>query len=280
MGEIMITKGAALKLANGVELPQVGLGVYKLGDKTVASIHAALAAGYRSIDTATRYQNEDLVGEAVRTCGLPRSDVFVTTKVWNDAQREHRQRQAFEDSLRVLDIEYIDMYMVHWAIEGCYVETWKILEKLYEEKLVRAIGVCNFEIHHLEELAKHAGIMPMVNQIEIHPKNTRKELIRYCQERGIVCEAWAPLGSGTVLEEPVLNEIAEKYGKTPAQVILRWDLQNGLAVIPRSSNPVRIAQNIDLYDFELSEEDMARIDALNENWINPLSGGDPNNVTF
>ena len=276
----MIKKGGTLKLHNGVELPQVGFGVYKLGEKTVESVLAAVASGYRSIDTATRYKNEDLVGEAVRTCGLKRSELFVATKVWNDDQREHRQRQAFEDSLRMLDIEYIDMYMVHWAIEGCYTETWKILEKLYEEKLVRAIGVCNFEIHHLEELDRHADIMPMVNQIEIHPKNTRKELIRYCRERGIVCEAWAPLGSGTVLEEPVLLELSKKYEKTPAQVILRWDLQSGVAVIPRSSNPARIAQNIDLYDFELEEEDMAKIDALNENWINPLSGGDPNNVTF
>ena len=177
----MLTKESCALLHNGVKMPYIGLGVYNTKDKTVSAIHSALECGYRHIDTATRYKNEDEVGLAIREAAVPREEIFVTTKVWNDAQREHRQREAFENSLKMLNLEYVDLYMVHWAIEGCYCETWKILEKLYEEKLVRAIGVCNFEIHHLKELEKIQSIAPMVNQIEIHPKNTRKDLIAYCK---------------------------------------------------------------------------------------------------
>ena len=268
------------KLKNGIILPCIGLGAYKLGDKTVSSVLAALAAGYRMIDTASRYENEAEVGEAVRKSGIPREEIFITTKVWNEDQRNHTQREAFEASLQRLGMDYVDMYMVHWAIEGRFVETWKILLDLYEQKRVRVIGVCNFEIPHLEELWTRTGVLPMVNQIEIHPKNTRKELIAWCKAHGIQVEAWAPLGSGMVLGLPELAEIAARHGRTPAQVILRWDLQNGIAVIPRSTSPERIAQNADIFDFELTDEEMSAIDALNENWINPLSGGDPNNVTF
>lgn len=276
----MLTKDSCAVLHNGVKIPYVGFGVYNLKEKTIPSIEAALASGYRHIDTATRYQNEKEVGEVVRSCGLKREDIFVTTKVWNDAQREHRQREAFENSLKELGLEYVDMYMVHWAIEGAYCETWKILEKLYEEKLVRAIGVCNFEIHHLQEIEKIQNIAPMVNQIEIHPKNTRKELIKYCQEHNIVCEAWSPLGSGTLIDNPVLVELGKKYNKTSAQIMLRWDLQQNIVVIPRSSNPGRIAQNMDVFDFEISVEDMALIDSLNENQYNSITGANPDNVTF
>ncbi len=268
------------QLQNGVMLPCIGLGAYRLGDHTVSAVLAALKAGYRMIDTASRYENEAEVGEAVRASGLAREDVFVTTKIWNDDQRNHTQWQAFEASLKRLGMDYVDMYMVHWAIEDQYIETWKVLLQLYEEKLTRVIGVCNFEIPHLQALEAATGFLPMVNQIEIHPKNTRKELIAWCREHGIVVEAWAPLGSGTVLGIKTLSDIGARYGKSPAQVILRWDLQNHIAVIPRSSNPERISQNADIFDFSLTEEEMGMIDALNENWINPLSGGDTNNVTF
>ena len=276
----MLNSKSCAVLHNNVNIQYIGLGVYNMGDKTIPSINTALKNGYRHIDTATRYKNEKEVGIAIAESGIKREDIFITTKIWNDAQREHRQREAFENSLKMLNMEYVDLYLIHWAIEGCYCETWKVLEKLYEEKLVRAIGVCNFEIHHLKELEKFQSIAPMVNQIEIHPKNTRKELISYCKKEGIVCEAWSPLGSGTLIDNPVLSEIGKKYNKTSAQVMLRWDLQQNIVTVPRSTNPQRIAQNIDIFDFELSDEDMKTIDDMNENQYNSITGADPNNVTF
>ncbi|MBB6692641.1 aldo/keto reductase [Cohnella xylanilytica] len=258
--------GTKTKLRNGVEMPRVGLGVWKVTAEGEAerAIHAAVKAGYRSIDTAKVYRNEADVGQAIRTCGVPREELFVTTKIWNEDQGYDRTLAAFEESRERLGIDVIDLLLIHWPGKDKYVETWRAFEKLYADGRVRAIGVSNFHVHHLRKLAEASEIAPMVNQVEFHPLLTQKELLAYCKENGIQLEAWSPLMQGN-LDIPTLKEIAAKHGKSPAQVVLRWDLQHGVVTIPKSVTPTRIAENADLFDFELSEEDMARIDALNEN---------------
>lgn len=267
---------STIALNNGVSMPIFGLGVYKAEEDTAPAVQCALKNGYRLIDTAAFYMNEKEVGEGIRTSGIAREEVFVTTKLWNDKQREGRQREAFEASLKALDMEYVDLYLIHWPVPGKIHETWKVLEQLYEEKLVRAIGVSNFLEHHLEELSVKGNVAPAVDQFECNPYLTRKELREYCREHDIVAEAWSPLGRGAAFEEPVLKEMASKYGKNVAQIILRYDVQNGIVTIPKSVREERIMENADVFDFELTAEDVERIDGLNKN----LMHGDPDHVDF
>ncbi|WP_243387541.1 aldo/keto reductase [Bacillus kexueae] len=266
-------------LHNGVEMPWFGLGVFKVedGNEAIHSVKMALEVGYRSIDTAAIYENEEGVGQGIRESGVPREEIFVTSKVWNSDQGYESTLQAFQATLDRLGLDYLDLYLIHWPVEGKYKETWKALEHLYKEGKVRAIGVSNFHIHHLEDLMKDAEIKPMVNQVELHPRLAQKELREYCEKHGIQMEAWSPLMQGKLLDNEVLVEIGEKYGKTPAQVILRWDLQSGIITIPKSIKRERIIQNASIFDFELSKEDMDRIDALNKD---ERVGPDPDNFDF
>lgn len=256
-------------LHNGVKMPYFGIGTFKVpdGEVVINQVKTALEVGYRHIDTAALYENEEGVGIAIKESGIPREEIFVTTKVWNTDQGYDSTLRAFEKSLKKLDLDYVDLYLIHWAVEGRekYLETWRALETLYKEGRVRAIGVSNFQIHHLEDVMAHGEIKPMVNQVELHPLLSQPELREFCKKNDIKVTAWGPLGQGRLLDHPVLKEIGEKYGKTVAQVILRWHLQNDVIVIPKSTRLERIKENADIFDFELSAEDMAKIDALNEN---------------
>ncbi|KIV53881.1 glyoxal reductase [Aneurinibacillus migulanus] len=266
-------------LHNGVHMPWLGLGVYKTqeGEEVEQAVKAAIEAGYRSIDTASLYHNERGVGKAIQTCGIPREDLFITTKIWNSDQGYDSTLRAFEQSREKLGLEYLDLYLIHWPVKEKYKDTWRAMEKLYENGLVRAIGVSNFHVHHLEDLLTDARIVPMVNQVEFHPRLTQKDLLVFCKKKGIQLEAWSPLMRGRLLDETTLNDIARKHGKTPVQVILRWDLQHGVVTIPKSVHAERIIANADIFDFTLSKEEMERIDALNRN---ERSGQDPDHFHF
>jgi len=255
-------------LHNGVEMPWIGLGVFKVqdGEEVVRSVKSALEAGYRSIDTAAIYKNEEGVGRAIAESNVPREELFITTKLWNANQGYDTTLKAFDESMEKLGLDYLDLYLIHWPLpsQGKYVETWKALEKLYKDGRVRAIGVSNFKIHHLEEIIANCEIVPMVNQVEYHPRFNQRELHEYCKKNKIQLEAWSPLMQGGLLDDPVLVEIAEKYNKSTAQVIIRWDLQTEVITIPKSTKPHRIAENADIFDFELSQEDMEKINDLNQ----------------
>lgn len=248
-------------------MPWFGLGVFKVqeGTEVEEAVKAAIKNGYRSIDTAAIYQNEEGVGKAIKESGVSRDELFITSKVWNSDQGYETTLQAYETSLKKLGLEYLDLYLIHWPGKNKFKDTWKALEKLYDDGRVRAIGVSNFNIHHLEDLLKDAGIKPMVNQVEYHPHLTQKELLIFCQQEGIQLEAWSPLKRGQLLDDPTINEIAKKYRKTTAQVILRWDLQTKVVTIPKSIKEQRIIENADIFDFELTEEDIRKIDGLNKN---------------
>ncbi len=256
-----------VKLNNGIEMPILGLGVFRSeeGEEVENAVKTALMHGYLGIDTASIYQNERGVGKAIKESGLNREDIFLTSKVWNTEQGYGRTLKAFSNSLDKLQTEYLDLYLIHWPKGKRSVETWKALEELYEEGKIRAIGVSNFLIHHLEEFLPECKIIPAVNQVEFHPELIQPKLLTYCQNKGIQLEAWAPIMKGKVNEIPVMQEIASKYGKTPVQVVLRWDIQKGVVTIPKSVKPERIVSNADIFDFELSAEDMAKIDALDNN---------------
>ncbi|MFC2949639.1 aldo/keto reductase [Virgibacillus sediminis] len=255
-----------VKLNNGVEMPAFGLGVYKVedGEVTISSVRTAIENGYRSIDTAAFYGNERGVGQAIRESSVPREELFITTKVWNDQQGYDETLQAFEESLSKLGLDYLDLYLIHWPVTGMYKDTWKAMEKLYEEGRVRAIGVCNFHEQHLNDLLPECTVKPAINQVEYHPHLTQEKLMEYCDREGIQLEAWSPLKRGEIFDEPILQEVAEKHGKTVAQVVLRWDLQNGVITIPKSTKEHRIKENADIFDFSLSDEDMERINSLNK----------------
>lgn len=255
-------------LNNDREMPLLGLGVYKAtGDNEAENaIAAAVEAGYRLIDTASVYKNEENVGRGISRCGIPRKDLFITTKVWNTAQRLGDIQGAFERSLERLKLDYVDLYLVHWPVPGCYLSTWKELEAIRKSGRALSIGVSNFEIRHLEELFKISGVIPAVNQIECHPLCYPKELIEYCQARGIQIQAYAPLARGAYLDNDVLCVLGTKYGRTPAQIGLRWAVQKGISVIPKSVHPDRIAANGAIFDFAIEEEDMAILDTLNQNF--------------
>ncbi len=253
-------------LNNGVRMPWLGLGVWKVGDgrEVENTVKMAVEAGYRSIDTAAVYGNEKGVGKAVRECRVSREELFITTKVWNSSQGYDSTLKAFEESRKKLGLEYIDLYLIHWPVSDKFKETWKALEKLYKDGLVRAIGVSNFHIHHIEDLLLDSEFVPVVNQVELHPVLNQKELRSFCKSHEIQIEAWSPLMKGK-LDNSVLGEIGRKYGKTPAQVVLRWDMQNEVIVIPKSVHKHRIIENADIFDFELDTEDMEKIDNLNQN---------------
>ncbi|MBS4214599.1 aldo/keto reductase [Neobacillus rhizophilus] len=274
---------ATTTLKNGVQMPWFGIGVFKVeeGPELVEAVKTAIKHGYRSIDTAAIYGNEEGVGQGIREglkeAGIAREDLFVTSKVWNADLGYDSTIAAYEKSLNKLGLEYLDLFLIHWPVEGKYRESWKALETLYKEGRVRAIGVSNFHVHHLEELMKGAEIIPMVNQVEYHPRLTQKELQAFCVEQGIQLEAWSPLMQGQLLDNYVLKEIADKYKKSVAQVILRWDLQNGVVTIPKSTKEHRIVENASVFDFMLTEEDMKRIDGLNQNH---RVGPDPDNFDF
>lgn len=270
-------------LHNGVKMPWFGLGLSGAEDGSEAAntVRTAIVHGYRCFDTAALYGNETGVGQGIREglkeTGLLREDLFITSKVWNSDLGYESTLAAYEKSLKKLGLDYLDLYLIHWPVEGKFKDAWRALETIYKEGRVKAIGVSNFHIHHLEELMKDAEIKPMVDQVEYHPRLAQKELHKFCKSQGIQLEAWSPLMQGELLEEPLLVEIASKLEKTVAQVILRWDLQNGVVTIPKSTKEFRIIQNSQIFDFELTDEDMERIASLNEN---RRVGPDPDNFNF
>lgn len=270
-------------LHNGVKMPWLGIGVFKVeeGPELVNAIKFAIKLGYRSIDTAAIYENEAGVGQAIqegiKEAGISREELFITSKVWNSDLGYESTIAAYETSLKKLGLDYLDLYLVHWPVENKYKEAWRALETLYKEGKVKAIGVSNFQVHHLKALMKDAEVKPMVNQVEYHPRLTQKEVQQFCLDNEIQLEAWSPLMQGQLLDHPSLLEIASKYNKTVPQIIIRWDLQNGVITIPKSTKEHRIMENSNIFDFHLSEEDMERIHDLNENH---RVGPDPDNFDF
>jgi diketogulonate reductase-like aldo/keto reductase len=255
-------------LNNGVEMPQLGFGVWQVADdEAERAVSTALEAGYRSIDTAAIYGNEEGTGRAIASSGLPREELFVTTKLWNADQGHDSTLRAFDTSLKKLGLEYVDLYLIHWPMpeRGTFVDTYKAFEKLYEEGRAKAIGVSNFLPEHLTTLLEATSVVPAVNQIELHPQLQQQTAREVHAEHGIATEAWSPLGSGKgLLDVPAIVAIARKHGRTPAQVVLRWHLQLGNVVIPKSVTPSRIKENFDVFDFSLDEEDLGAISALDE----------------
>lgn len=249
-------------LHNGVTIPALGFGTFLLENGEIAyqATRAALELGYRSIDTAAVYGNEESVGRALADSGVPRADVFVTTKLWNSEQGYDTTLRAFDESMKRLGIETLDLYLIHWPGKDRYAETWRAFEKLYAEGRIRAIGVSNFLVHHLETLAATAHVRPMVNQIETHPMLWQAEAIEYCRKNGILIEAWSPLmRGGDALQNPVIVEIAARHGKTPAQVILNWLIGEGIRVLPKSAHRERISENMQLFDFALAANEIAAL---------------------
>jgi diketogulonate reductase-like aldo/keto reductase len=264
---------ASLPLLTGARIPQVGLGVWQTPrGVTQAAVTAALQGEYRHVDTAMIYRNEEDVGRAVRESGVPRAEVFVTTKLWNADQGFDPALRAFDASLARLGLEYVDLYLIHWPVAGRRLDSWRALERIHAEKRARAIGVSNFMKPHLEELLARASVVPAANQIELTPFLQRRETVSFCQEHGIVVEAYSPLTRGERLGHPVVVDVARGAGRTPAQVLLRWGIQHGFVVLPKSANPARIAENAALFDFVLDAGAMARLDALDEGLV---TGWDP-----
>jgi 2,5-diketo-D-gluconate reductase A len=259
-----------IMLNNGQTIPQLGFGVFLVKPAaTEQAVTQALEAGYRHIDTAQMYGNEKQVGRAIARSGLKRSQVFVTTKLANDAHEPDDARKAFDASLEHLGFDYVDLFLIHWPLPtrygGDFVATWKALEGFYRDGRARSIGVSNFSAHHLRRLHQESDVPPAVNQIEVHPYLTQPELRQFCADHQLTVEAWSPLGRGAVLEDPEVVSIAGAVGKTPAQVVLRWHIQRGDIVFPKSVSPDRIKENIDVFGFELSDSDLERISALNRN---------------
>lgn len=259
-------------LNSGTSVPQVGLGVWQAGGSTKKAVAAALQAGYRHVDTAAVYGNEAGVGAAIAESGLPRDQVFVTTKLWNNDQGYDKALRAFDASLKRLKLEYVDLYLIHWPVAGLRLESWRALEQLFSEKRARAIGVSNFLEPHLEELTKSAKVLPAVNQIELTPFLQRSGTVALCRKLGITLEAYSPLTRGQRLSHPVVLELAATTGRSPAQVLLRWGVQRGFVILPKSVTPERIVENAALFDFELDAGSMAKLDALEEGLV---TGWDP-----
>jgi diketogulonate reductase-like aldo/keto reductase len=268
-----------VNLLNGVKMPYLGLGVFgsEEGTETIQAIHWAFELGYRHIDTATMYYNEKSVGDAVRASGVKREEIFITTKVWNSDQGYQNTLDAFSTSMDKLQMDYLDLYLIHWPVQDKYIETWEALQELYERKLVKAIGVSNFLSHHIEDIIRQRGNIPMVNQIEFHPYLVQPDLLNYCQRNNILVEAWSPILKGKVNDIPLLQQLGDKYGKSPVQVTLRWDLQKGIITIPKSVKYERILSNADIFDFELTEREVKQIDSLDKQ---ERIGAHPDNFDF
>lgn len=267
------------KLHNGVEMPYLGLGTYQSDNdqEVVDAVKSALNVGYRHIDTAAAYNNEEGVGQGIRESGVPRKYIFVTSKVWNTDQGYASTLEAFEKSLERLGTDYLDLYLVHWPVAGKYIDTWKALETLYHQKKVRAIGVSNFLRHHLEVVLKDTEIVPMVNQMEFHPHVVQQDLIDFCVDNAIQYESWSPFMQGKLFDLDSCDGLAAKYGKSVAQIILRWNLQKGVVAIPKSAHTDRIKSNAAIFDFELSAADIAFLDGLENG---ERTGADPDNFDF
>jgi len=263
-------------LHNGVKMPCLGIGTYKVenGSTVIESVKEALKVGYRHIDTAAFYNNEDGVGTAIKESGVSREDIFLVSKVWNSDQGYEKTLKAFHSSLKKLGTNYLDLYLIHWPTP-LHKETWRALEKLYKDGFIRAIGTSNFTVNHIKDIMADAEILPMVNQVEFHPYLVQSELRKFCRENSIQLEAWSPLMRGKIIEIPLLQELAEKYGKTISQIVLRWDLQMGVVTIPKSTNPSRIKENAGVFDFQLSEEDVNKILLLDKGL---RVGSDPDKV--
>lgn len=268
-----------VQLSNGVQMPYFGLGVFKTkeGQEVIDSVTYALDAGYRHIDTAAIYGNEEGVGIAIEKNATGRKDIFLTTKVWNADQGYDNTLKAFDTSLKKLKTDYLDLYLIHWPVKGKYKETWRALEKLYADGRVKAIGVSNFLQHQLEDLFQSAKVIPMVDQLEFHPYLVQPSLLDFCKKNKVQFEAWSPLMQGKAFEVPLLKELAQKYKVSVAQLVLRWDLQKGVVTIPKSIRQDRVISNAQLFNFEISKEDIQQIDALDRG---ERVGPDPDNFNF
>jgi diketogulonate reductase-like aldo/keto reductase len=261
-----MTIDSTVKLNNNIEIPRLGLGVYlsKPGKKTFDAVTWAIEAGYKHIDTAKAYKNEGDVGKAIKETGIKREEIFVTTKLWNEDQGYESALKAFDRSLEDLGFDYVDLYLIHWPVEKKRKDSWRALEKIYQDGRAKSIGVSNYTIRHLKDLESYSGIKPVINQVEFHPFLYQKDLLDYCKIKDIQLEAYSPLTKGERLDDPKLNEIAETYSKTPAQIMIKWSLQHDMVVIPKSVHKNRIIENAQVFDFEISFEDMEMLDALNE----------------
>lgn len=272
-----------MTLNNAVEMPVVGLGVFRVEDhdELVEAITHAIVSGYRSIDTAAIYGNEEAVGEGIRkglaATGLKREDLFITSKIWNEDMRQGNVVGAYEESLRKMQLDYLDLYLIHWPVADKYVDTWLGMEQLYKEDKVRSIGVSNFQVSHLEALAKVSSVTPVINQVEYHPMLIQTELKAYLEDHNIQMESWSPLMNGEILANPVMLKLAEKYDKSVAQLIIRWNIQTNVITIPKSTNKGRLIENLDVFDFQIDSADIELINGLNED---RRVGPDPDNFNF
>lgn len=276
-----------VKLNNGYEIPLLGFGTFRMesGEEAYDAVRAALDAGYRHIDTASYYKNEADIGRAVRDSGIPRKEIFVTTKLWNDDQGFESTLKAFDESLDRMGLDYLDLYLIHWPRvkrapddwARLNRETWNAMERLYADGKIKAIGVSNFKPHHLESLMEMAVTKPAVNQIELHPGLSQQATVDFCRENGIAIEAWGPFSRGTLLKTGLLDKLAAKYGKTPAQICLRWHIENGFIPLPKSVTPSRMRENTEIFDFDLSADDLALISGID---IDTGTGYDPDNVAW
>ncbi|WP_082148183.1 MULTISPECIES: aldo/keto reductase [Lysinibacillus] len=271
-------------LNNGLKMPLVGYGVFRVpeGDDLAEAVKTAIAKGYRSIDTAQVYRNEESVGRGIRAAieeGLvTREELFITSKVWNDGLSYEETLAAYDSSLEKIGLDYLDLYLVHWpGIDQNYIEVYKALEKIYQDGRVRSIGVSNFHVHHMESLLKETTVVPVINQIEFHPHLIQEEVRAYCKDKGIQVEAWSPLMNGSLLEEALIQELASKYGKTPAQIVLRYDVQHDVVTIPKTMTPARMTENLAVFDFTLTEQEMTQLDAMNDGL---RCGPDPEKFNF
>ena len=270
---------STLTLNNQVEIPRFGLGVFRApdGEETYNAVRYALEAGYRHIDTAAFYQNEASVGKAIRESGIPREDIFVTTKLWNEDMRQGTQLEAFRKSLSLLGLSYVDLYLAHWPVREKIAETWTIMEGIYKAGGARAIGISNYQTRDIDTVLAIAEVIPAVNQIELHPLLTQEDVVAYSRSKNIAIQVWSPLARNHLMENPLLLALAEKYSKTVAQVILRWDLDQGYVVFPKSTRKERIIENADIFDFALTPEEIKEIGGLNQN---RRTGSDPDTFTF
>jgi 2,5-diketo-D-gluconate reductase A len=276
-----MTEQTYIALNDGARIPQVGLGVWQTpNDEAAPAVQAAIKAGYRHVDTAAVYENEEGVGEGIRQSGIARSEIYLTTKLWNTEQGYEQTLRAFDASLKRLGTDYVDLYLIHWPSphRGLFVDTWKAFVKLKEEGRVKSIGVSNFYPEHIEKIVAETGVVPVINQIELHPDFQQRQARAFHEKHEIATQSWSPLGQGKLLGHPVITSIAEKLGRTPAQVIIRWHIDNGLVVIPKSVTPSRIAENFQVFDFKLSGEDLDQLNGLDQ--AGGRIGPDPKTASF